>query len=130
MKILFFDGQCTLCNGLVDWFIRRDKKAVLKFASLQGETAQQMLPSAYRGSKGLDTLLYYRHGKIYIRSTAVLMSLQDLGGLWILTSVFFIIPSFLRDLVYRLIARMRYRIFGKTETCRVPKPEERQRILP
>lgn len=130
MKILFFDGYCSLCNSLIDELIRRDKKNVLQFASLQGETAKSHLPSFVRSTGDVDTVIYLREGKIYDRSTAILWMFQDLGGLWKFTGVFFLIPSFLRNIIYRVVARNRYRWFPKRETCRVPTVKEKQKILP
>lgn len=129
-KILFFDGYCSLCNNLVDQMVRWDKKGVLKFASLQGETAKRLLPNPGSAENDPDTALYLRGGQVYDRSTAVLLSLKDLGGLWVLPSVFLIVPKVLRDLVYRFVASIRYRVFGRRDTCRIPTPLERERILP
>lgn len=130
MKILFFDGYCSLCNGLVDWLMARDTQNVLKYASLQGETAKTQLPSAYRSTGDVDTVLYMREGKIYERSSAILHVLMDLGFPWALMGVFFVVPTFLRNIVYRIIAKYRYRLFGKEETCRLPTPAEKQKLLP
>lgn len=133
MKIIFFDGYCSLCNGLVDWMVNHDPKGVLKFASLQGETAKQQLPSTHLkvGEQlDTDTVIYWRDGKIYERSTAILMALSDLQGVWQAARVLLIIPPFLRNIIYRLVARYRYKIFGRREECRVPLPEERARLLP
>lgn len=130
MKVLFFDGYCSLCNSFVDALIRRDKRDVLQFASLQGETARSHLPSFVRTTGDVDTVIYLRDGKIYDRSSAILWVLQDLGGLWMMTGVFFVIPQFLRDIVYRWVARHRYRWFPKRETCRVPSPLEKKKLLP
>ncbi len=129
-KILFFDGYCSLCNGLVDRMLRWDKNSVLKFASLQGETAQRILPPERRENMNWDTVVYWRNETIYDRSTAVLLSLYDIGGLWALLSVFLLVPKFLRDLVYRFVAKLRYSVFGQRKTCRVPTPEENERLLP
>lgn len=129
-KILFFDGYCSLCNNLIDKMIRWDKKAVLKFASLQGETAQKMLPPNRRERTDPDTVIYLREGEIYERSTAILLSLRDIGGLWSLSSMFFIVPKVLRNLIYRFVANTRYQVFGKRDVCRLPLPEERERLLP
>lgn len=129
-RVLFFDGYCSLCNGFVDWMIRRDHSGKLTFASLQGKTAKAMLPPERLTDGDPETVLYLRDGEIYERSTAVLMALNDLGGVWPLTSIFFIIPTPLRNLGYRFIASIRYKVFGKRETCRMPTAAERERLLP
>ena len=128
MKIMFFDGECNLCNGFVDWLVRTDKAGKMKIASLQGETAKELGIAGQ--SSGLNTVVYLRDGVRFERSTAVLEILRDLGGAWKLASIFFILPRFLRDAIYALIARNRYRLFGRRDTCRLPTPEERQRFLP
>jgi predicted DCC family thiol-disulfide oxidoreductase YuxK len=129
-KILFFDGYCSLCNSSVDQMVRWDQKGVLKFASLQGETAKRLLPNPASVENDPDTVLYLRGGQIHDRSTAILLSLKDIGGVWALLSVFLMVPKPLRDLVYRFVARIRYRVFGRRDTCRIPTPLERERILP
>ncbi|MEK7356901.1 MAG: DCC1-like thiol-disulfide oxidoreductase family protein [Bdellovibrionota bacterium] len=129
MKVLFFDGHCSLCNTLVDWVVRRDSKERIRFASLQGQTAKAMLPGNV-GKIDFDTVVYSRDGVVYERSTAILKVLGDLGGIWKLAAVFFVIPTSLRNVVYDLVARNRFRFFPRRETCRVPTPEERARLLP
>ncbi len=139
MNILFFDGHCNLCNGLVDWLLRKDKNGKIKFASLQGETAKKTLssshlPSIQTNNSALatptNTVLYFKNGITYERSTAILKCLQDIGGVYSLALIFFCIPKFLRDLIYRLVATNRYRIFGRRETCRIPTKEELTQLLP
>lgn len=129
MKIVFFDGYCSLCNSLVNWLIQIDKTSELKFASLQGETAAQQLG---RNIAPLDinTVIYLRYNQKYERSSAILRVLSDIGGFWSLARIFLLVPKFIRDGVYRLVARNRYQMFGKRDTCRIPKPEELNRLLP
>lgn len=128
-KILFFDGYCSLCSHLVDQMIRIDKQGVLKFASLQGETAKKLLPSEFVMKVDVDTVLYLRQGQVFDRSTAILMSLRDLGGAWTMVSAFLLVPKFLRDLIYRLVARNRFTFFKRRETCRLPTASEKERLL-
>ncbi len=130
MRMIFFDGYCSLCNGLIDRLMRWDRKRELKFASLQGETAKRLLPPERLRQNDPDTVLYLRDGALHERSTAVLYVLQDLGGAWTLFTVFLLVPRFLRDLAYRFVARIRYRVFGRRDTCRLPTPEEKDRLLP
>lgn len=130
MKILFFDGYCVLCNRLVDWLIRRDQRTILKFASLQGSTAREVLPEPYKSKVDVDTILYFRNGIVHDRSRAVLLALWDVSPLWRWTVILFLIPKFILDLVYKFVVLIRYRVFGKRLECRVPEPEERQRLLP
>lgn len=126
--IVFFDGVCGLCNSSVDFVLRRDKAGRIRFAPLQGETAAKLLPSADR--EGLDSLVFWDNGRLYRRSSAIVRILWRLGPLWrFLGSLLWVVPVPLRNVGYRLVAKRRYRMFGKKETCRLPTPEERDRLL-
>jgi len=127
---LFFDGVCNLCNASIDWLIRHDKKRVFRFAPLQGETAQRMVPD-FTGAEGLSTIVLVDENGRRIRSSAALGALVHLGGGWsLLGRVLMVIPRPIRDWGYRLIARNRYRWFGQKDTCRLPTPAERAQFLP
>ena len=125
--ILFFDGVCNLCNGVVDLLVRHDSQGKLMFASLQGKTAQEYLPEAQRSN--LESVVLYDQGQFYVRSAAVRRVLVHLGGPWKLLLGFYILPEFILDFIYKWIAYHRYDLFGKKETCRVPSAEERARFL-
>ncbi len=137
MKILFFDGYCNLCNQTVDWLVRIDKNSKIKFASLQSETAKKTLPAALLtpatlGTDGADpeTVVYFQDGSIHERSTAILKCLVDIGGpMALLAQILFIFPLPLRNSLYRLVAKNRFKLFGRRNTCRVPSEEERTRFL-
>ena len=126
-KIVFFDGVCDLCNGFTDFLIKRDKKRVLKYASLQGNTAKEFLPKIY--SEQLNTITYLRSGKAYHRSTAVLLILKDMGGLWSVAYILIVFPPFFRDWIYNVVANNRYKWFGKRDACRLPSEEEKLYFL-
>jgi predicted DCC family thiol-disulfide oxidoreductase YuxK len=127
--IVFFDGVCGFCNRVVDFAIRRDRGAKLRFAPLQGETARRMLSAA--DVENLSTFVFYDEGSAYRRSSAVARMLWRIGGVWrVAGALLWIIPKPLRDLGYRLVAKYRYALFGKKETCRMPSPAERERFLP
>jgi predicted DCC family thiol-disulfide oxidoreductase YuxK len=128
-QILFFDGVCNLCNSSVNTVMKYDKREQIKVAPLQGKTAETMLQAAGIDASELDSLVYWRNGKIYTRSSAALRVAKDMGGLWSLAIVFFVVPAFIRDAVYRYIARHRYKWFGKKESCRMPTDSERARFL-
>ena len=125
--VVYFDGVCTLCNHAIDFLIRRDHREVMRFAPLQGETAR---------ARGLattgdpDSIVVDDAGRLLERSDAALRLAAALGGAWRLTAVFRVVPRPLRDLGYRLVARYRYRLFGRRETCRLPTPSEKRRFLP
>lgn len=129
MKILFFDGYCSLCNGFIDWSMKQDKQKLVQYASLQGESAQKYL-SDLKYVNEVETIVYYRENQIYDRSSAILIFFKDIGGVWQIFSVLFIIPKFIRDFFYKIIAKNRYLFFKKRDTCRLPTPEEKERLLP
>lgn len=131
-RVLFFDGYCSLCNSAVDTLMRWDRSGRLKYASLQGETASRLLSPSIRGT-GTDpqSVIYFREGLIFERSSAIVHVLDDIGGVYkFLAWAIWVFPAPLRDLVYCWIARARYAVFGKRDTCRIPSAEERDRILP
>lgn len=126
--IVFFDGVCGLCNKLVDFLIRKDRHQKLTFAPLQGVTALAKLNEKDRCD--MDTLVFIDRKGVHYRSTAALRISRYLSGGWSLMYVFIIVPPIIRDRVYRLVAKRRYAMFGKKESCRLPTPEERGRLLP
>ena len=130
--LIFFDGVCELCNSSIDFILKRDKKNLFRFASLQSEEAKEvLLKNNYpiEEIEGLSNIVYLRKGEVEIKSTAVLFILWDLAGWYRILSFCFIIPTFARDWIYDIIAKNRYRWFGKKETCRIPTPNEREKFL-
>src|SRR5215208_2583616 len=133
--ILLFDGVCGLCNSLVQFLLKRDNKKRLRFASLQSDFAEKVLARHGIDCKDLDTVhvvvSYEQPGeRVLNRSDAILKAGYELGGVWkTLATAARIIPRALRDVVYRLVARNRYHVFGKYETCMLPEPDQRQRFL-
>lgn len=109
--------------------MRIDKKGRLKFASLQGTTASELLQKE-QAPGNYETIIYLRDKERFERSTAVLQILSDIGGVWKFAEVPLLLPKKLRDFAYRIVAKNRYRIFRKRDTCRVPTPQERDRLLP
>jgi predicted DCC family thiol-disulfide oxidoreductase YuxK len=118
--IILFDGICNLCNWSVEFVIKRDSKRKFKFFSLQSEAGKSLLNNFDRNSSGLDTIIYLKDDKRYIKSTAILHILKDIGGIWKLFYLGIIVPKFIRDFFYNLIAKYRYNIFGKRESCTIP----------
>lgn len=126
--IIFFDGLCHLCNGFVDFLIKKDQKGHFQFAPLQGETAAKLLSFEERAH--LESVILLEGGKKHSRSEAVLKVLCGLGGAYRLFAVGYLLPSFIRDAFYAWIAKNRYAWFGHREVCRLPEPHEKERLLP
>lgn len=126
--VIFFDGVCNLCNGAVQFIIKRDRGATFKFSALQSDFAQRSLSGVELQVKQGDTFILLESGKVYEQSTAALRIARKLSGLWPLCYVFIIVPSFIRNWVYKFIARNRYKWFGKRESCWVPTPELKSRF--
>ncbi len=126
--IIFFDGVCHLCNGFVDFLITQDSSHTLRFAPLQGVTAKALLPIT--SIQNLDSVVLYQQGQIFRGSEAILRTLTQLGGVYRLSSVFFIVPRFVRDFIYRVVAQHRYQWFGEREFCRLPQSHEKEFLLP
>jgi predicted DCC family thiol-disulfide oxidoreductase YuxK len=129
MKVLLFDGVCNLCNAWVNWVIDHDKKNLFKFAALQSAFGQQRVKDLNLEAKYLDTVILDDEGKVYTESDVALEVARHIGGVYTLAVALYIFPRFIRNFVYRIIARNRYRWFGKQESCRVPTPELKAKFL-
>jgi len=119
VSILLFDGGCNLCNGLVKFIVRRDKSGRIQFDSLQSDTGKLLLSKAGLSPDSNDTVVYFSGEKTYLRSSAVLNLLRELGGGWKLFYALKIIPVFIRDFFYIIVARNRFKLFGRSESCEV-----------
>ncbi len=118
-----------MCNGFLDWLIKIDRSAFFRMAPLQGETAKSLLPPLPQNAEDWSIYVLDETG-LYSQSEAVLQILRRLGGIWVLLSVGGVVPATFRDVIYRIIARNRYSILGKRESCRVPSEADRSRFLP
>ena len=131
--IILFDGVCNLCNGFVQFVIRHDRLGRFRFAALQSEAARTLLASVGIAPETLsaepESVLLVRGGRLYSHSTAVLHIARGLGGVWQLAGLGWVLPQFLRDALYRFVARNRYRWFGRQESCMLPTPELKARFL-
>ncbi|MEB3229974.1 MAG: DCC1-like thiol-disulfide oxidoreductase family protein [Leptolyngbyaceae bacterium] len=127
--IVFFDGECVMCNRFVDLLLHLDPDGVMAIAPLQGETARQLLPPL-PGSPERWSIYYLDETGLFSQSTAALKISQRLGGGWSCLGIFLGVPQPIRDGIYRLVARNRYQIMGKYSTCRVPSDKDRDRFLP
>jgi predicted DCC family thiol-disulfide oxidoreductase YuxK len=126
--IILFDGVCYLCNDIVNFLIRRDKKKHFRFATLQSDIGQYLLEKHHLPSTNLDTFVLIQDEQCYTQSSAALRVLWKLGGLWRLSYAFIIIPPFLRNYIYQLVAKNRYRLFGKRDECMVPNQDLKDRF--
>ena len=127
--IVFFDGVCNLCNRSVNFLIRHDKKGILQFASLQSAFAKNTLPKSLLNGEALDSIVVYTEGKYYKKSSAVLKLCKTLGGFFYVFQLGYLLPPFVRNEVYTLIANNRYRWFGTTAQCSMPKADVKDRFL-
>lgn len=130
-SVIFFDGVCHLCQGAVQFIIKRDPASYFKFASLQSKVAREMLNGIEEISadRSMDTIVLYEEGRFYTHSTASLRIARRLRFPWSLAYVLIIIPKFIRDAVYRRIADNRYRLFGRDHACLLPNEEYKGRFL-
>lgn len=128
-RIILFDGVCNLCNGFVQFIIKRDPKAKFKFASLQSPEGLSLLNKLGLPTTGFDSLVYINGDNYLIKSNAGLAILKELEGFWSLFHVVKVIPKFIRDFFYNIISKTRYKIFGKRTSCMIPTPEMKQRFL-
>lgn len=127
--ILLFDGACNLCNKSVQFVIKRDKKAKVKFASLQSN-AGNLLKEKYQIPKEyFDSIVLIDNDKVYYKSTAALRLSKYMDNLWPLCYVLTIIPVFIRNRIYDFIASNRINWFGKADTCWVMTQELKNRFL-
>jgi len=127
-RIILFDGECNFCNSSVQFILKRDKKEVFSFASRQSEIGKQLC-KAHQISDSVDSLIFIDHNRTYIESTAALRICLHLTGAWKCFYALIVIPPFIRNKVYQFIARNRYRLFGKADTCFIPPRHVRKRFL-
>lgn len=129
MTVVLFDGVCNLCNGSVNWLIDHDTKNQFQFASLQSDYGKKVVAQFDLKGDYLDTVLLLEDDQVYMRSEAILRIGKKLGGGYSLLYGFVIVPSFIRDFFYNIVARNRYGWFGKQDTCRIPTPELKAKFL-
>ena len=130
MGIILFDGVCNLCNGAVRFIIKRDRFGKFRFASLQSDAGRALLEQNGVTHRGTDSIVYIpQQGDAFSESSAVLYILKELGRGWQLLFPLIHLPGFLRDGIYRFIARNRYRWFGKKEKCMLPSDTTRSRFI-
>jgi predicted DCC family thiol-disulfide oxidoreductase YuxK len=126
---VLFDGVCNLCNGTVQFVIKHDRAAIFRFASLQSHHAHTLLREVNLPTDQLYSVIVIKDGIAYQKSDAALQIARHLSGFWHWLYIFRFVPKFIRDSIYNLIARNRYRLFGKQDQCMIPTPELRARFV-
>jgi predicted DCC family thiol-disulfide oxidoreductase YuxK len=128
-QVVLFDGVCNLCNSAVQFIIRNDPHGRFKFCSLQSNCAERMLQSRDVDTNSQDTVILLQDGNLYVRSTAALKIARQLRAPWNLFALLLIVPRPIRDIVYRMIATNRHRLWKKRVSCMAPTPEMKARFL-
>ncbi|WP_332694991.1 thiol-disulfide oxidoreductase DCC family protein [Halalkalibacter lacteus] len=127
-QIILFDGLCHFCHGSVQFIIKRDSTCTFAFASLQSKTGKELI-NKYNIPEDTNSLVLIDGDSYYVKSAAVLRICQKLRAPWKLLSFFRIVPSSIRDFIYDVVAKNRYKWFGKKEICTIPPPVVRKRFL-
>lgn len=128
-RIIFFDGVCNLCDGFVQFVLKRDKNKMFKFSSLQSGFAQKKLAKLGENAQNLNTIFYLKDEKLFSQSQAVIEIAKDLGFPYRIISVFQVFPRSFRDFLYQKVAKNRYKLFGQKNECMLPTPELKNRFL-
>ena len=128
-SVVLFDGVCNLCNGFVQFVIRRDPAGRFQFAALESPAARRLLRDVNVSNQLIDSVVLVEDGRAFTRSAAALRIVCKLTFPWPLAYALIIVPRILRDWGYAVVARNRYCWFGRRDTCMVPTPELRARFL-
>ncbi len=115
--LIFFDGFCGFCTTSIQWLIRRDKRAIFRFAPIQSEIGRRYYQKSGLDPKNILTFLLVKKDRPYIKSDAVLETLKTLGGLWRSLGIFYLIPRPIRDCLYDLLAKNRLHLMGRHQSC-------------
>ena len=129
-KLILFDGVCNLCNNSINFVIRKDKKNQFLFAPLQGELGEKFIRERNIDTAKTDSIILLEPGKAYyVKSSAALKIGQSFGGAWKMLAIFEWIPTSISDFFYDIIAKNRYRWFGRMDNCMIPTPELKAKFL-
>lgn len=128
-SLILFDGYCNLCSATVQFILKHDRKAKFRFASLQSEYGKTILQKHQLPTDSFGTFVLVEADIVFTKSTAALRIVKSLTGMWPLLYVAIIIPRFLRDAIYNLVARNRYKWFGRRDSCWLPKNDWRERFM-
>lgn len=128
-NIILFDGVCNFCNFWVNFIIKRDTRRIFKFASLQSEAGTELAEGFSINEKDIDSVILIQNGKYFVKSEAALRIVKELSIPWKIFFYLKIIPLPIRDFLYDIIAKNRYVIFGKRDSCRIPSDEDKNRFI-
>ena len=128
-RLILFDGMCNLCNGFMVFVSQRDPKSKLTLAWIQSEPGKRILKELNMPTEEYDTIVYLENGIASFKSTAFLKIVRQLKFPWPLLWLGVILPRFLRNWIYDLVARNRYRVFGKKDRCLLPTGDLKERFL-
>lgn len=129
-KIILFDGVCNLCNSFVNKIIAKDNKNEFVFASLESEIGNKITKHLHINTSKIDSIILYEPGVSYdFKSTAALKIMKAFGGMYRLTQIGYILPEIVRDGIYDIVAKNRYKWFGKKDSCMIPTPELKAKFL-
>jgi predicted DCC family thiol-disulfide oxidoreductase YuxK len=127
--VILFDGVCNFCNSAINFTLKRNTKADIRFAPMQSEAGQKLLQQYNLPVDDMESFVFIENGVAYKQSTAGMKVCRHLRGLWPLSYGFIIVPKFIRDGIYNWIAKNRYKWFGVQQACMIPTPEVRARFL-
>ena len=127
-RIILFDGECNFCDKSVQFIIKRDPEVIFSFTSQQGEAGQQMIKKHHAPSS-IESIILIENDTYYLKSSAALRICRHLQGAWKLLFIFILVPYPIRDFFYNILAKNRYKWFGKKDRCTLPTPEVRKRFL-
>ncbi len=127
--VIFFDGICNLCNAAVQFILKHDQSDVFRLTALQGNAASILLAKYNISATETGSIVLLEDGRIYTKSTAALRIVRRLSGGWRLLYILIFVPSSIRDYIYGLVARNRYKLWGRRDTCMIPIPAWEQKFL-
>ncbi len=128
-NIVFYDGVCSFCNGLIIFLLKHERNNNMSYCTLQSEFGKSFLKD-FNVSMNIDTIYYYSEGKLYKKSEAIKKIAKNLKPPFLIIYYFLaIIPKFLRECFYKVFAQNRYKWFGKKEHCKIPSPKNKVRFL-
>lgn len=128
-QIILFDGVCNFCNASINFIIDHDPEKHFKFAPLQSDFGQKTLLRFNKNTEDFDSVILLKNNQLYQKSEAALEITKHLSGFWKYLAIFKILPTFVLNFFYDIIAKNRYQIFGKSDTCRMPTPDLKERFL-